>query len=180
VNSDKKLNFQDMLNKFLEWGKNYLPQLVGALIIFIIGWVLAGWINKIIKSAMIRTKVDAGIVSFVNSVSKTVLRIVVLIAAASMLGLDTSVLVTALGAATVTVGLALKDSLSNIASGTLIIINKPFKVGDFIKMEDLEGEVKKIEIFFTTLISKDGEKITIPNTNFLTKNVTNKTDKNQN
>jgi len=169
-----------MFTKFQNWLLSYGLCIISAIIILIVGWYLAGFISKAIKKGMTKAKIDAGVVTFAVSSSKLLFKVLTIVIAAAALKIDISVLVTALGAATVTIGLALKDSLSNIASGTLILINKPFKVGDEIKVDGAEGRVKKIEIFFTSLITRDGEKIIIPNASLLSKNIVNKSAKEKN
>ena len=101
------------------------------------------------------------------------LKILIIICALGTLGIDMTSIITVIGTATVAIGLALKDSMANIASGVLIIINKPFKVGDYLSTEGLEGTVHKIEMMYTTLISFDGKEIILPNSRVTSNNVIN-------
>lgn len=168
-------HFSSFWNSFLDWGKAYLPRLIAAIVILLIGWYLVKWICRSVKKAMTRGKTDAGVISFVNSALKICLWIVLLLVIAAQLGLQVNSIIAALGAAAVAIALAVKDSLSNVASGILIIITKPFKVGDYIAVEGLEGTVYKIELMFTTLITGDNKNVILPNSRVSANNVVNYT-----
>ena len=101
------------------------------------------------------------------------LKVIIVICALSTLGVDMTTIITTVGAATVTIGLALKDSLSNVASGTLIILNKKFKIGDYLETEGLKGKVVKIDMMYTTLCTYDNKEILIPNSRLTSNNITN-------
>ena len=146
-----------------KWLSAALPRIVGALAIFIIGWWLAGCIAHLVTRGMERTKVDEGVRTFLNSCIRIVIKIIVLITALATLGVNVTTLVAALGTAGVTVALALKDSLSNFASGVLILFNHTFKVGDFIEINGQTGTVRRIELMFTTLATADNKRLIIPN-----------------
>ncbi len=159
----------DLFGKFIDmeaiwqWFLNLLPRFGKALLLFVAGWWLSGIIAKIIRKAMERGKVDEGIRTFFYSCIKAVLKVVAVVTALATLGMNVPTLVAALGTAGVTLGLALKDSLSNVASGVLILFNDTFKVGDFIEVDGQSGTVKRIELMFTTLATPDNKRIVIPN-----------------
>lgn len=164
-----------LLDQFWKWLQNIAPNLIGAILILVIGWWLSSLLSKSIRKAMSRGKLDAGIVSFVYSISKNAFRIIVLISAAAKLGVNVTSIIAAVGAAGVTIGLALKDSLANVASGALIIINKTFHVGDYLEVENLQGTVVKIEMMTTTLNTFDNKSIVIPNSRLTSNNIINYT-----
>ncbi len=143
--------------------KNFLPHIFSALVILTVGWYLSGKLTNIISNAIRNAKVDEGIITFFGSIIKILFRIIVILAALSKIGINISSMIAALGATFVTVGIALKDSLSNIASGTIIIINKPFKVGDFLEIGTHSGKVMSIELMFTTLVTHDDKELIVPN-----------------
>lgn len=161
--------FNDVWENLIDWEElwkwfvAFLPKFIGALLIFMIGWWLSGVIANILTKGMAKAKVDQGIATFLNSCIKVVIKIIVLISALSTLGMNVTTLVAALGTAGVAVGLALKDSLSNFASGVLILFNRIFKVGDFIEIDGEKGTVRRIELMFTTLATADNKRIVIPN-----------------
>lgn len=140
-----------------------LNQLVPAILIFSIGWFLAGKLTLMIKNIMIKYKLDESIVSFSNSLLKVVFRGIVILAVIACFGINISSIIATIGATLVTIGLALKDNLANAASGVIIIINKPFKIGDTLETSEVKGRVKKIEMLFTTLCTPANKDIVIPN-----------------
>lgn len=160
-------------NGFLEWGVAFLPKLIAAILVLIFGLLLAKLVKKIIKHTMKKGKVDPTVQSFLGSIINIAIKILVIVCALGTLGLDMTSIITTLGAATVAVGLALKDSMANLASGVLIIINKPFKLGDYLETEGLQGTVIKIEMMYTTLRSFDGKEILLPNSRITANNVIN-------
>ena len=164
---------QKMIQDFCDWGIQFLPKLIAGCIAFLAGWWLITIVCKGMIKALRRTKVDATVISFLNSTVHTALRIVLLIAVLHILGFDVSTLIAAIGAAAVTIGLALKDSLANVASGTLIILNKQFKIGDYLETEGLKGIVIKIDMMYTTLRTYDNKEILIPNSRLTSNNITN-------
>lgn len=153
--------------------EKFFPQLLAATFILGVGWWLSGKLTKIIGKALTRAKVDLGIISFSKSILKCTFRIIVILAALATANVNVTSLIAALSAAFVTVGIALKDSLSNIASGVIIIINKPFKVGDYLEVDSLCGTVVKIELIFTTLLSPENKVIVIPNSKMANYNIVN-------
>jgi len=134
-----------------------------ALAILIIGKIVVKGIVGLTKKAMVKKKVDNAVVSFAGSIVHVILMIVVLIAAMSQVGIDTTSLVAVIGAAGLAIGLALQGSLSNFASGVLIVVLRPFKSGDFIEAGGCMGSVQEIKIFSTTLKTPDNKIVIIPN-----------------
>lgn len=147
----------------IEWTIAFLPKLISAIIIFAVGWWLSSVIAKIILRAMKRTHADITVMTFLNSMIKNIFRVIVVVSVLGQLGVNVTSIVTALGAATVAVGLALQSTMANVASGTLIILNKPFKVGDYLQFEGLQGTVTKIEMMNTYMKTADNKEIIIPN-----------------
>lgn len=139
-----------LLQKWLldlwDWAVAFFPKLIAAVLIFAIGWWLSKAVTRLIRRAMLRGKADQAAVSFVCSFSLCALRIIVIISAVAQLGVNVNSIIAAVGAAAVTVGLALKDSMSNIASGVLIIITKPFKAGDFWSSRAFRERSRKLKL----------------------------------
>ena len=161
-----------------KWLLSMAPKAVGAILVFIIGWWLAGIIAHIVVRGMERAKVDQGVREFLYSCVKIVIKIMVIITALSTLGMNVTTLIAALGTAGVAIGLALKDSLSNFASGVLILFNHTFKVGDFIEIDGQKGTVRRIELMFTTLATADNKRLVIPNSVLTSDMIINYTAKN--
>ena len=174
INVEQQLsNLQKWLNGLGDWCLSILPNLIISLVIFIAGWWAIKLIMKIMNRALEKSNVDRSVYSFLDSVVKTVLWIFLGICILAEMGVNVSTLIAGVSAAAVTIGLALKDSLSNVASGTLIIINRKFKTGDFIETEGIIGEVIKIEMMYTTLRTYDYKEVMIPNSRLTTNNIIN-------
>lgn len=169
----------DRIGQFLQglidlaW--DFIPKLIIAILIFVIGWWLSKLVCRIIKKALAKGKADQTAISFIYSIVLCSLRILVIISALAELGINVTALLTAIGAATVTIGLALQDTMKDIASGVLIVINKPFKAGEFIEFEGLQGTVQKILITNTYLLTVDNKEVIIPNSRLTSDNLINYT-----
>lgn len=166
---------QKGLNDFVEWAKGFAQTLVIAIIVFFIGKKLIHILMKLVKHALERANTDEGVSGFVVTLVKTVGYVVLFVMIAGLLGLETSSLVALVGSAGLTLGLALQGSLSNFAGGVLILINKPFRVGDYIVAGVNEGTVSKIDIFYTHIVTIDNKDIVLPNGSLSNMNVTNST-----
>jgi len=167
----------NLLEKVYELLTIYGLKVISALVILILGrWVALG-VAKIIKRIMIKSKVDETLVSFVRNLSYILLLAFVIIAALNQLGIQTTSFIAVIGAAGLAIGLALQGALANFAAGVLMIIFKPFKVGDFIDGAGATGTVEKIEIFTTQLKTPDNKTIIIPNAKMTSDNITNFTAK---
>lgn len=151
----------------------FLPKLTIGIVIFAAGWWISKKITKLIKKAMIKASIEPAAISFISQIALFLMRIIVIITAIAQIGIDVTTIITTLCGATVTLGLALKDSLSNLASGVLIIINKPFKKGDYVEFEGLQGTVAKIEIMNTFLNTIDNKEVIIPNSRLTANNLIN-------
>ncbi len=142
---------------------NYAPMVVGAVLTLIIGFWIAGQIAGFIKKAMAKQEVDASVQSFVGSLVSVGLKIMVLLAAAGMFGVETTSFIAIFSALAFAIGLALQGNLAHMAAGILILIFKPYKVGDFIVTQGYSGTVKEIGLFNTVLTTLDNRIIIIPN-----------------
>jgi small conductance mechanosensitive channel len=157
------MHYQAIVKQLQEIGVAYGPKILAAILIFVFGIWLAKIFSKITKKAMFRAKMEPTIIVFLNNVIYFGIIAFVILAALSKLGIQTASFIAVLGAAGLAVGLALQGSLSNLASGVLLIFFKSFKVGDFIKVAGVEGTVAAIQVFSTVLITHDRKKIIIPN-----------------
>ena len=167
------LDFSKLLNTIYELLTVYGLRVIAAIVIFVLGrWVALG-VAKLIKRIMIKSKVDETLVSFVRHLSYITLLAFVVIAALNQLGIQTASFIAVMGAAGLAIGLALQGSLGNFAAGVLMIIFKPFKVGDFIEGGGVAGIVEHIEIFTTQLKTPDNKTIIVPNAKMTGDNITN-------
>lgn len=141
----------------------YLPTVVTAIVIYIVGKIISKILLRIIDKAMGRSRIDATAQGFLRSLIGIIFSAFVIVIALSTLGIPMTSIVTTIGAAGVAVALALQNSLSNVAGGFLILMNKPFVKGDFINTNGNEGTVEEISILSTKLLTLDNKVIYIPN-----------------
>jgi len=168
---------ENLITKLQEIGTLYGLKIVAAVLILIVGRFVALGIRKLMQKAMLKAKVDKTLVSFTTNVGYVALMAFVIIAAINKLGIQTTSFIAILGAAGLAIGLALQGSLANFAAGVLIIIFKPFKLGDFIEGGGVLGVVEEIGIFTTELKSPDNKKIIVPNAKMTGDNIVNSTAK---
>ena len=156
-----------VLESFLEaaWPKVFaiVKIIVVALLIWIIGKKVIGLVLKITKSALEKGKVDSGVQSFLMSLARILLYGVLIVILAGTVGIETGSIIALLGSAGLAIGLALQGSLSNFAGGVLILVIKPFRIGDYIVVNGMEGTVTGIDIFYTKLRTGDNRVAVLPN-----------------
>ena len=141
----------------------YAVDLALAIVTLIVGIIIINAVVKFLRNTMTRKQVDPSLVPFFSSLANVLLKAMLLISVAAMVGIETTSFVAILGAAGLAVGFALQGSLANFAGGVLILVFKPFKVGDFIEAQGFMGVVKEIHIFNTILTTTDNKRIIIPN-----------------
>jgi small conductance mechanosensitive channel len=144
-----------------------------ALVIFYLGRVVVAMVVGAVRKLLSSRGMDEILVGFLSSILRWVLLLFVIIAALSQLGINTTSLVALLGAAGLAIGLSLQSSLSNFASGVMLIIFRPFTKGDFVEAGGATGVVDNISIFTTTMTSTDNKEIIVPNGSILSNNITN-------
>ena len=159
---------QDWLNSFdapdwhalaFGWGM----RIVVALLILAIGLRLARWLSGLVQAGMLRADVEPTAVLFLRKVAYVILLVVLVLAALQVIGVPMTSMIAVLGAAGLAIGLALKDSLSNIASGVMLVTLKPFKAGDVVTIAGETGKVEAVSIFQTQLRGPDNQTIVLPN-----------------
>ncbi len=151
--------------------------LAAALLIVLVGWWLARWISRLLDKPLVKMEADEILRGFVRNAIFAALMVVVVIAALQKFGVPTTSLLAMLGAAGLAIGLALKDSLSNIASGLMLIMQRPFNAGDSVQVAGVEGVVEQVRIFTTRLRTYQNELIVLPNSEITTKPIINLTYK---
>ncbi|MES2763162.1 MAG: mechanosensitive ion channel domain-containing protein [Bacteroidota bacterium] len=159
----KPLNIEKHIEHVISILIEYTPKVVGALLVLIIGMWLIKRLSKIATRSMERRDLDISLRSFLRSLISIGLKVILIVTVAGMIGIGTTSFVTILGAAGLAVGLALQGSLSNFAGGVLILIFKPYRVGDTIEAQGQSGTVKEIQIFNTILLTADLKTIILPN-----------------
>jgi len=150
-------------DKMLSFGVEYVPKLIGGIVVLIIGLWIVKLITKGVGKALVKSKMDQSLIPFLKSLTNIVLKILVVISVMGMIGIEMTSFIAILGAAGLALGLALSGTLQNFAGGVIILIFKPFKIGDFIEAQGYSGIVKEINIFATTLNTVDKKLIILPN-----------------
>lgn len=163
-------NVVENTNKLMEWVHAQIPSLISfgitiliSIAVYIIGRKVIRFLLKMIKRNFERMQMEEGVIRFLMSFLKVILHLLLIIIVAQILGLETSSVIAMVGSAGLAVGLALQGSLANIAGGVLILVMKPFVMGDYIICGDKEGTVVGIDIIYTRLLTPDNRKITLPN-----------------
>ena len=170
-----EINIDQILETVTVWFTTYSIKIVAAILIFIIGKWLCRRITNLLTKIMEKNNIDGTLVKFLGSIVYYTLFIVVMIAVAGQLGINTTSFLTIIGAAGLAIGLALKDSLSNLASGVMLIMFRPIKIGDFVDVGGVTGTVRSIDIFNTTIHSPDNQKHIVPNASITSDVITNVT-----
>ena len=161
------------LNKLIDLGTNVGGKIVLAIIVLIVGSLLIKGVKKLLAKTDKLAKADKTVQSFVKSFVSILLYVILIIVVIGILGIPMSSVVAVLASCGLAVGLALQGALSNFAGGLMVLIFKPFRVGDYIEASGAEGTVRDISIFYTTLITVDNKRITVPNGDLMNANVTN-------
>ena len=159
-----------MENLSLQWVEAMIPQIIEfvlqialAFVAIIVGMKVIKWVRKILRKTLEKRQADVGLIQFLDSLVKYGLYLLLGLSILSHFGVQTTSIVAAIGSVGVAIGLALQGSLSNFAGGVIVLLLKPFKVGDYIIQGSLEGVVSEIQLFYTTLTTGDNKKIIIPN-----------------
>ena len=160
--------------RLAETGMAFGTNLIAALAIFLMGKWIASRLVILMKAALTRAKVDRTLVSFLGNVANVGLLILIIIAALGKLGIPTTSVTALIGGAGLAVALSLKDQLSNFAAGALIILFRPFKVGDYIKVNGFEGFVSEIKMVQTALSTPDNEEVILPNSVVMSNSIVNR------
>lgn len=166
-------NMSLFMERLPEMLLSFGAKLIVALIIFFIGKWIAKAISNVIKRLMGKGKMDSNVAQFLGNLIYGVMLAFVIIAAIARLGVQTTSLVAIFGAATLAVGMALQGTLGNFASGVMLLIFRPFKVGDSVIAGGINGKVHDIGIFATTIIPSDGRKVIVPNGKLSNDTITN-------
>ena len=174
---DKVTDFPD---KVMEWALSQLPAVVHgvlmiilALVIFFVGRKIIRWIARLIEKSIRKSSMEESVSKFLMSCVRVILNVLLVVFIAGFLGLETTSLAAIVGSAGLAIGLSLQGSLSNFAGGVLILLIKPFVIGDYISSGGVEGTVVHIDIFYTRLLTVDNRMVVIPNGTLSNATITN-------
>ncbi|MBU4133198.1 MAG: mechanosensitive ion channel [Proteobacteria bacterium] len=169
------INIEKIMDLVVLWLTTYSMKIITAVLIFIIGKWVAQKLTRLFINLLEKNKVDITLTRFLENIVYYTLLVGVLIAAAGQLGINTASFIAIVGAAGLAIGLALKDSLSNFSSGVMLILFRPFRVGDYVTAGGVSGKVMRIDLFNTTLNTPDNQRVIVPNANITNGVITNVT-----
>jgi len=164
---------QKILDLTITWLGDYSLKVLAAVLILIVGRWLARKLTQLMARVLEKNKIEATLVGFLENIAYHALLVLVLIAVAGQLGINTTSFLTIVGAAGLAVGLALKDSLSNFASGVMLVLFRPFNSGDAVEVAGVKGKVVGINIFNTILNTPDNQQVIVPNSSITSDVITN-------
>ncbi len=169
------MNYEQIIQNLASWASAYSLKILAAILVLLIGRWLSKKIARLLEVVLEKNKVDPTLVGFLSNITYYALIVMVLIATAAQLGINTTSFLTVVGAAGLAVGLALKDSLSNFAAGVMLILFRPFRVGDFVSAGGVKGTVEQITIFNTIMKTPDNQRLVVPNGSITSDVITNVT-----
>ena len=144
---------QILLQQLIDWGVSAGGRIIGAVLIFIVGRFLISFLNKMVARLLAKRRIDASIQSFVKSLVNILLTILLIVAVIGKLGVETTSFAALLASAGVAIGMALSGNLQNFAGGLIVLLLRPYKVGDLIESQGVTGTVREIQIFHTILVT---------------------------
>lgn len=162
-NVASKINIEAILDRLISWGIETGKSIIAAVLIYVIGRFIIKQINKVVAAILVKRKLEISVQTFLKSLLSITLNIILAFAIVAKLGVETTSFAAILASAGVAIGMALSGNLSNFAGGLIILVFKPFKVGDYIDGPDASGTVKEIQIFHTILSTVDNKIIYVPN-----------------
>ena len=159
----KGVDIEQLLSKLLDWGIEVGKNLLGAIIIYIVGRFIIKQVGRLLARILEKRKLEISVQTFLRSLVSILLNLILAFAIVSRLGVETTSFAALLASAGVAIGMALSGNLSNFAGGLIILVFKPFKVGDYIEGQNANGTVREIQIFHTILTTVDNKVIYVPN-----------------
>ena len=170
------IDFAGQMETLETMAVDYGMDIVGAIAILVIGWIVAGWVRLAVRRALARLpRADATVISAVSSLARYLVLAMVVVAVLAQFGVQTASILAVMGTIGLAVGLALQGTLSNVAAGFMLLILRPFKIGDYIDAEGVAGTVQDIGLFTTEFVTFDGLYLVVPNGQIWTKAIVNYT-----
>lgn len=148
-----------IINNLIAWA----PKLVGAILVLILGLWIIGRIMKVVRRAMLRSGLEEDIVPFLSSLISVILKVLLILSVAGMVGIETTSFIALIGMVGLAIGMALQGTLGHFAAGVMILIFKPYRVGDLVDVQGVVGTVEEIQVFNTVINSLENKKVIIPN-----------------
>lgn len=157
------MDFEDIRESVHAWFTAYGPRVAGALVLLFVGWIAAGWAGTLVRRALTRAKLDKTLTQFLSHLARWLVLLLAGLMCLSIFGIETTSFAAVIGAAGITIGLAFQGTLSNVAAGMMLLIFRPFRVGDAVTVAGQTGKVNEIGLFTTALDTFDNRRFIIPN-----------------
>lgn len=157
------MDFNVLLNNLLSWATSFGLKILACVVVLIVGRIVIKWVTKLMKKSKFAQKHDATVVRFLQNFVNIALHVVLVVSIIGILGVPLASVITVIASAGVAIGLALQGALSNVAGGIMILLFRPFRIGDFVDTVGQSGTVSDIGIFYTVLNTPDNKVVTIPN-----------------
>ena len=162
---------ETIINKLVDLATSVGSKIVFAIVVLIVGKIVIGAILKLLKKSKLFDKTDGAVKTFALSFVKIALYALLIVSIIGILGVPMASIVAALASAGVAIGLALQGALSNLAGGIMLMVFKPFKLGDFVEASGVSGIVNEITMFYTVILTLDNKRVTVPNGNLMNANI---------
>lgn len=153
------------MERMMEFATFYGIRTIGALVLFAVVWIIAGWMGSLVGKSLTKANFDKTLTQFLGNSTRWLVLLLGVLACLSIFGIQTTSFAAVLGAAGVAIGLAFQGSLSNLAAGMMLLIFRPFKVDDYVVVSGEEGNVREITLFTTNLDTLDNRRVCVPNSN---------------
>ena len=173
LNTTSKINVEELINRLINWGIESGKSIIGAIIIYVVGRLIIKFLSHLLAKILEKRKLEISVQTVMKSLVNLLLNLILAFAIFAKLGVETTSFAALLASAGVAIGMALSGNLSNFAGGLIILVFKPFKVGDYIDGPGASGTVKEIQIFHTILTTTDNRIIYVPNGSMSSNVVTN-------
>ena len=161
--SVKQGDFKALGSEFMSLFLDFAPRLLQLVLVLVAAWIVAGWLRRVVTKAATRAHIEVTLAKFFGNIARWAVLIVAGIMVLGIFGVETASLAASLAAVGFAIGLALQGTMSNIASGIMLLILRPFRVGDVIKVGDVSGKVEEVELFTTAVDTFDNRRIIVPN-----------------
>lgn len=167
------LNMEQIYEQLLEWATMYGTKVIGAIVILIVGRIVVSFLSKLVKKVLTKAGTEETVTKFIVTLTRIGLLVFVILAALSTLGVETASIIAVIGAAGLAVGFALQGSLSNFASGIMLIVFRPIKKDELVEIAGHLGFVKEVHIFNTRMVTFENKRVIIPNSKITSDSIVN-------
>lgn len=162
-NESGGVDYERLAAELAPMGASLVVRVIGVLVLLLVAWMIARWAKAVVVKALAKAHLDATVVQFAGTVASSAVMVLAVILALGLFGVETTTFAAMLGAAGLAVGLAFQGALSNLAAGVMLLLFRPFRVGEFVEIGDESGTVEEVGLYFTRLVTLDKRYVLVPN-----------------